>query len=114
MKVLYSFRTEKQKMPDPLVLFENVRRLHNEFQENPKNFFTKYEEWLRPMNQLKNGHFFSMNWDNKAFIFTDEYVQKSDLKLEMEFIDPNFVRISFCVDKSLPYRVDTGNRCFYF
>ena len=95
-------------MPDPVVLFENVRRLHNEFQENPKEFFTRYEEWLRPMNQLRNGHFFSMNWDSKMFEFTEEYIQKSDLKLEMEFIDTNFIRISFHTTTFIPYRVDTG------
>ena len=60
------------------------------------------------MNQLRNGHFFSMNWDDEKFNFTEEYIQNSDLKLEMEFIDQNFVRISFDTDKFLPYRVDTG------
>ena len=108
MKVLYSFRTEKQKMPDPVILFENVRRLHNEFQEKPHEFYQKYKEWLRPMNQLRNGHFFSMNWDGKKFNFTEEYVQKSELKLEMEYIDENFVRISFNTTEYLPYRVDSG------
>lgn len=108
MRVLYSFRTEKQKMPDPVILFENVRRLHKEFQNNPKEFFTKYEEWLRPMNQLRNGHFFSMNWDSKTFEFTEEYIQTSDLKLEMEFVDQNFIRINFYTNVSIPYRVDTG------
>ena len=108
MKVLYSFRTEKQRMPDPLILFENVRRLHKEFKENPGDFYQRYKTWLRPMNQLRNGHFFSMNWEDKKFNFTEEYVQDSDLKLEMEFIDPNFVRISFFTNEYLPYRVDTG------
>ena len=108
MKVLYSFRTEKQKMPDPIILFENVRRLHREFQENPGDFYQRYKVWLRPMNQLRNGHFFSMNWDDEKFNFTEEYVQSSELKLEMEFIDRNFVRISFNTEQCIPYRVDTG------
>ena len=108
MKVLYSFRTEKHALPDPRILFENVRRLHNEFEKNPLSFYHKYEEWLRPMNQLRNGHFFSLNWDCNEFNFTNEYIQVSNLKLEMEFIDKNFVRISFQTDKYIPYRVDTG------
>ena len=109
MKVLYSFRTEKYALPEPRILFENVRRLHNEFVRNPTEFHRKYEEWLRPMNQLRNGHFFSLNWDCKEFNFTNEYIEVSDLKLEMEFLDKNFVRISFMTDKFIPYRVDTGN-----
>ena len=108
MKVIYSFRTEKHALPEPKILFENVRRLHIEFKRNPSLFFRKYEEWLRPMNQLRNGHFFSLNWDSKEFKFTDEYVEESDLKLEMEFLDHNFVRISFQTENFIPYRVDTG------
>ena len=108
MKVYYSFRTEKYALPEPKVLFENVRRLHIEFKRSPLLFFRKYEEWLRPMNQLRNGHFFSLNWDAKEFNFTNEYIKESDLKLEMEFIDKNFVRVSFQTDNFIPYRVDTG------
>lgn len=110
MKVLYSFRTEKQKMPSPIILFENVRRLHIEFQCDPKKFYQKYKEWLRPMNQLRSGHFFSLNWDSKNFDFTEEYIQKSELKLEMEYIDKNFVRISFNTECFIPYRIDTGKK----
>ena len=108
MKVVYSFRTEKQKMPDPVILLENVRRLHREFQANPGDFYQRYKVWLRPMNQLRNGHFFSMNWDNAKFNFTEEYIPNSELKLEMELIDRNFIRVSFVTNRYLPYRVDTG------
>ena len=105
MKVTYNFRTEKQKLPEPKMLFEAVRNLHDEFLANPVKFATKYESWLRPMNQLYQGHFFSLNFDAPHFPFDTSYNAKSNLKLEMRAIDKNYIRITFSTDNSFPYRI---------
>ena len=108
MKVMYSFRTEKRPLPEPKEIFENVRRWHREFSKNPHDFFVKHEEWIKPMCQLRNGLFFSEGWDSKPLPFKNQYIEDSELKLEMEFIAKNFIRVYFETNIGPPYRVDTG------
>ena len=106
MKILYSFRSEKKPLPNAIVLFETVRKLHNDFVSNPVTFAAKYQEWLRPMNQLRLGHFFSINWNAKDFPFEGYYNKNSNIKLEMQQIAPNFIRIQFEIQTAFPYRID--------
>ena len=105
-KILYSFRSEKSPLPNAVTLFETVRRLHSEFILNPVSFAQKYKEWLRPMNQLRLGHFFSINWDAKDFPFEEYYNRNSNITLEMQQIDDNFIRIQFMTEDAFPYRID--------
>ena len=105
MYIQYSFHSEKGPLPNATTLFETVRRLHQEFIENPVLFARKYEEWLRPMNQLKTGHFFSINWNARNFPFTEYYNNNSELRLEMIRIADNFMRINFETKKIFPYRI---------
>lgn len=106
MKILYSFRSEKFPLPNATTLFETVRALHAEFVQDPVGFAHKYEEWLRPMNQLKTGHFFSINWNAKNFPYTEYYNRNSELKLEYTQIDTNFIRIQFDTETAFPYRIN--------
>ena len=106
VKILYSFRSEKKPLPNATLLFETVRKLHNEFIANPVQFAGKYKEWLRPMNQLRLGHFFSINWDAKDFPFVEYFNESSNIKLEMHQIDWNFIRIQFESPAAFPYRID--------
>lgn len=106
VKILYSFRSEKTPLPNAVTLFETVRRLHHEFTQNPVAFARTYKEWLRPMNQLRLGHFFSINWDAKDFPFEEYYNKTSKITLEMQQIDQSFIRIQFETDLAFPYRID--------
>ena len=108
MRILYSIRTEREPLPEPKVIFENARRWHGDFTADPTGFYQKHEEWIKPMNQLKNGLFLSGNWDNRPLPFKSEYVQNSTMKLEMEFVAKNFIRVYFDTENCIPYRVDTG------
>lgn len=106
VKILYSFRSEKKPLPNATTLFETVRKLHSEFIIDPVAFAKTYEEWIRPMNQLRLGHFFSINWNAKDFPFEEYYNKDSNLKLEMQQIDRNFIRIQFETQFAFPYRID--------
>ena len=106
MRILYSFRTEKEPLPNATVLFETVRALHEEFLRDPVVFATKYNEWLRPMNQLRTGHFFSINWNARSFPFVEYFNGESELRLELSQIDRNFIRIQFETGTAFPYRID--------
>merc|ERR1712131_44664 len=82
MKIRYSFRTEMGHLPNATIIMETTRKLHNEFIRNPHDFWKKYETWLRPMNCLIPGHFFSINKGSKDFKFTEYYAHDCALKLE--------------------------------
>ena len=110
MLIRYCFRTEKQKLPEAEILFEAVRNMHADFIQDPVKFNGKYNQWLRPMNQLIPGHFISINYDAPDFPFYKfKYQIESDIKLEMMYIDKNFVRIQFHLENPFPYRIYTGN-----
>ena len=103
---MYSFRSEKKPLPCATTLFETVRALHDEFTQNPVTFAAKYEEWLRPMNQLKLGHFFSINWNANDFPFTEYFNKDSSYTLELQKLDPNLIRIQFEIPEAFPYRIE--------
>ena len=82
--------------------------MHNEFKNNPAGFWRKYEEWFKPMNQLQCGVFISINWESKDFKFTEYCNENSDIKLEYTQLGPNYAKIIFEYNETLPYRVSTG------
>ena len=109
MLIRYCFRSEKQKLPPAETLFEVVRSMHNDFVGNPTNFQRKYNTWLRPMNQLIPGHFLSINYEAPEFPFHKfQYQPDSNLKLELQYIDNNFVRIQFDLQNPIPYKIHSG------
>ena len=111
MLIRYCFRSEKQTLPEAEILFETVRSMHAEFTQNPVKFNEKYHQWLRPINQLISGHFISINYNAPNFPFYKfKYQVESDIKLEMFFVDKNFVRIQFNLENPFPYRIFPGTQ----
>ena len=108
MRIRYSFRTEMGRLPGATIIMETTRKLHNEFVSDPNKFWFKYEAWLRPMNSLCPGHFFSINKDGKEFKFTEYYANDCTLKLEYMDLGKNYAKVTFEVDDSMPYKVETG------
>ena len=108
MRVRYSFRTEKGRLPDALTLMETTRAMHDEITRNPREFWKSYEEWIQPMNQLQNGVFVSINYDSKDFSFTEYFNGKSELKLEYTQLGRNYAKIMFNYEGDLPYRIPSG------
>ena len=108
MRIRFSYRTERGSLPDAVTLMETTRKLHEEITTNPKDFWDKYESWIRPMNQLQNGIFISINWENKDFEFTEYYNKDSNIRLEYHQLGPNYAKIMFDYEKSLPYRIPSG------
>ena len=110
MKVRFSFRTEKGSLPDAVTIMETTRKLHAEINENPSKFWGKYEHWIRPMNQLQNGIFISINWDSADFQYTNYFNGDSRVRLEYQQLGPNFARITFETEDPIPYRIPSGNK----
>ena len=108
MRVRFSFRTEKQSLPDAVTLMETTRKIHNEMKENPHTCWRKYEKWIKSMNQLQNGLFFSINWDDPYFNFQEYCHEESNLVLEFSQLGPNYAKIMFEYTEALPYRVPSG------
>ena len=78
--------------------------------DNPYKFWRKYEEWIKPMNQLQNGLFFSINMDNKDFNYIKYCNEESNIKLEYYQLGPNYAKILFEYEDAFPYRISTGNK----
>lgn len=108
MRVRFSFRTEKGPLPDAVTLMETTRKLHKEISEGPKKFWDRYSQWIRPMNQLQNGIFISINWDCEDFKFTEYFHEDSKLTLEYTQLGPNYAKIIFEHEDAIPYRVPSG------
>ena len=107
MRIRYSFRSEKGMLPDATTLMETTRKLHNEIKKNPSKFWIKYEEWIKPMNQLQNGLFISINQDSEDFKFVEYCDEESDIKLEFTQLGFNYVKIMFNYTGTIPYRVSS-------
>ena len=108
MKIRYSFRSEKKKLPEPKIILETTRQLHNEFIQNPSKFWNTYKEWLRPMNCLVPGHFISINEDSRSFKFIQYYNNSCALRLEYMELGKNYVKVTFEIDDAIPYKVSSG------
>lgn len=108
MRIRYSYRTEMGHLPNATVIMETTRKLHYEFIENPTAFWKKYEEWLRPMNSLNPGHFFSINIGSKEFKFIEYFAQDCVLRLEYMDLGKNYAKVTFEADDSFPYKVASG------
>ena len=106
MKIRYSFRSEKFKLPPPETIMETVREMHSEFCQNPVSLYEKYKRWIRPMNQLYQGHFISINEDTGDMEYCEFFNGESDIRLELYYIAPQFARIEFEVKSTFPYRID--------
>ena len=109
MRVRFSYRTEKGNLPDAVTLMETTRKLHEDMKKNPTKFWEKYKEWFKPMNQLQNGAFMSITLDTKDFEYVKYYNGESAIKLEYYQLGPNYAKIMFDYDESLPYRIPSGN-----
>ena len=109
MTILYSFRTDNYRLPDSGTILETVRRLHDEFVNDPVSFANKYENWIRPMNQLRTGMFFSINEDTGNFPYCAYFNKSSLIKLELYYIAENFVRVQFAAPL-FPYRINPLSR----
>ena len=108
MRVRFSYRTEKGKLPDAVTLMETTRKLHEDMKKNPIKFWENYEEWFKPMNQLQNGAFMSITQDTRDFEFVEYYNGESSIKLEYYQLGPNYAKILFDFEESLPYRIPSG------
>ena len=109
MRVRFSFRTEKGNLPDAVTLMETTRKLHDEIRSNPTKFMSKYGKWVKPMNQLQNGIFISVNYEDDDFEYTDYFNKDSNIRLEYHQLGNNYAKILFEYEDSLPYRIPSGS-----
>ena len=108
MKIRYSYRTEREALPDAVTLMETTRALHHEFTTNQTEFWKMYEDWLRPMNSLAPGHFVSISNQRNRFPFKEYFDNESPIRLEYTKHGPNYVKITFEVENCLPYKIPSG------
>ena len=104
MRIRYSFRVEFGQLPDATTILETTRMLHNEFLLNPNRFWDKYSKWLRPMNSLCPGHFFSIN-HSEDFKFVNYHRQNCSLTLEYTDLGKNYAKVNFEYPQAVPYKV---------
>ena len=95
MRVRFSYRTEKGRLPDAVTLMETTRRLHDQMKQNPAAFWEEYKGWVKPMNQLQNGLFISITEETEDFQFSNYFNKDSPLRLEYHQLVPNYAKIMF-------------------
>ena len=102
MRIRYNFRCEFGTLPENETLINLTRSLDEEFKSNPLKFWNKYKQWLKPMNCLTPGHFFSMDTANdlptppKAF---------KNLEITCTRINENYVKLTFFQEDPIPYKI---------
>ena len=108
MRIQYSFRTEDFKLPDERILFNTVRNIHERFIEDPTKTFEEIRKWARPMNQLQNGLFLSINEETGPYPYVNnQETNESRLEMKIYYIADYFARIIFDYEESFPYRVSS-------
>ena len=110
MRILYSFRSEDYKLPKKEILFNTVWNIHEKFTANPTGVYEEIRKWARPMNQLKNGLFFSINEETGPYPYVE--TQENNMiipDMEISYITEYFVRIVFEHEGNFPYRVSSQN-----
>ena len=95
-------------LPNATVIMETTRKLHEEFVANPIVFWRKYEKWLRPMNSLVPGHFFSICENADEFKFVEYYGKSCLLELEYTDLGRNYAKVMFNTEAAHPYKVPSG------
>ena len=101
MKVVFNFYNANRWLPEPVWIFQVVRRVDHMMNSDPNKGWSLVKEWCRPMCQLPAGLFFNLT-DVKIEDF-EERIQiqqtiNEDLKLELVWIDSGYIRVTFDVE----------------
>ena len=103
MRIRYSFRTEKNDIPADDILVATTIKIHGEFVKDHNLAWTRYEEWIKPMNSLEPGIFFSINYDSPPFPFCKTGSKSEDFKIFK--LGKNYVKIYFNFPAATPYKI---------
>ena len=103
MRIRYSFRTEKDDLPNDKILIATTIQIHQEFADDHNAAWERYGPWIKPMNSLEPGLFFSINYDSEEFPFST--VEMESDKHYTTVLGKNYVKIYFQHSDALPYKI---------
>ena len=98
MKITFNWYNANRWLPEPVWLFQAVRRIDFLMKSDPNKNWNRIKEWCNPMGQLPPGLFFNItDVDLKTFEGKIGFNEESseDIKLTMSWIDAGYIRIQF-------------------
>ena len=99
-KIIYNIYDANRSLPEPVWIFQLVRRIDHMMREDPNKYWCIIKEWARPMNQLTAGLFLNITGTTAEEIghkINMDGPSSEDIKLEMSWIDCGYIRVCFYV-----------------
>ena len=101
MRIVFNIYNANRWLPEPVWIFQLVRRVDKLMKDEPNKNWLKIREWCRPMNQITPGLFFNITDADlgaieKAIDLNGD--GSDDLRLELSWVDQGYARVTFYVE----------------